>query len=1016
MASLGEKARRDEENVEGKVNGENGPGPGPGPESGATVIQTSQTLSSNSPILRRANTMPQLSTTHVPPISATASPQTSREGSPIRPSLNLAKSAIPRATRSRQNSQDLSPGRAPSASGSNIPSVPSAAAVQRALSVTGASHLPAPTKSDPAVDAPRPQKANKGSTGGPQQAGSHLPRVTSPPPSASSGSNKSVLSTARKADQSHSTPTTPTIIVEHPTRSSTYASDSDVGEEDQAPKLGMRTPTRGTSGTGPPLETVQESSQPATPSIGTKPAQPAKGSDRPERIDECPMEEAFGKETNSRSGSGNESAGNKSGEAKVKEEGKEKRKPTTVANNVAKPPMIQSKKSFSQLPFTKGKTASEGSVKNMTVETETVSSIPQVALGGGAGERNVLGRTNTNGSLRLKPSNETIRPKKDKKKVVRKAPSLNAGTGGFLSKRCHYHHFHSRPPSPQFSLHSSCMFLNYTHDQACEDDKSGSALLLGNSIHKLEHIPSAETIRPKLYGSPRRASSMLIPFRGRTASSKADIFEAKVASAVDEANSSDSEETFVYESNPPEPHSGQPQRFHSRTPSATSTASQMDLYGAKSRQDGHHVVVGKKSMKFANNYNSVGYGHEGDGTVRGPSQNGRVISGNTSHHHHIGRYGRGGHISLFDTDSPFPNATKSSRSTISHLNQSPRHASPRNPHLVHVSKSPRKAEELSYDLEGEGADDERTPLIGSTRTGRNRRRPLPGSVRLIYSEDTGHRLCSRVTAFTVLGSVLALLIAAIVAICILTSKPLIDVHINDIEDVLASEQELMLDLHVHAINPNIIAVQISDMDVDIFAKSKHVGTNELWRTDRPHIARQDNRATSNHVKTSSRNPHHHMDPSDIISHFDGIDEGNDPIDDEDPATDSRTMKIGSILQFDSPLIFNPSPIRHHMLDSVGEIRLDKPGNMTDEGGSQRWEHVIEHEFELIVRGVMKYSTPINSRVYSTRVAGRTVVHPNDVDDAGNMRLSKPSWPFELGSNVLLERPAKGMGIRVRVRT
>src|SRR6266702_2481606 len=49
------------------------------------------------------------------------------------------------------------------------------------------------------------------------------------------------------------------------------------------------------------------------------------------------------------------------------------------------------------------------------------------------------------------------------------------------------------------------------------------------------------------------------------ASSKADVFEAKVASAVDEENSSDSDETFVYESNPPDPPPHK-NRHHSRTP------------------------------------------------------------------------------------------------------------------------------------------------------------------------------------------------------------------------------------------------------------------------------------------------------------------------------------------------------------------------------------------------------------------------------------------------------------------
>ncbi|KAF6238927.1 hypothetical protein HO173_002799 [Letharia columbiana] len=912
MAPTAEKPNNDQAEVEEKGNDENKSDPS------KEGTQDSQQPSSSAPSLIRASTTPQLSANS----SATTSPKPSREGSPVRPPLKPGASTGSRlTTRSRKNSQDLSPIRGPSA---NIPTVPSAAAIQRALSATGTPHLPPSTAADFAVDTPRPQRANKGPAGGSQHSGSSVLRVKSPPPSASSGTNSSYL-TSRKIDQSQSTPTTPTIVVERPTRSSTFGSESDIPEDDHPVKSGMRTPVRIISGNGPALETVQESSLPATPAIGTRMTHTSKGgsNDHPERIEENPMEEAFGKEADSRPESGNDSAGSKRAGAKGADGNKDTRKPATAANS-AKPPVVQLKKSFTQLPFTKSKIpASDGSVKNMTVETETVSSIPQLALGGGAGERHPLGRTETGGSLRLKPSNETIRPKKEKKRVVRKAPSMNSGT----------------------------------------------------------------------------------------ASSKADIFEAKVASAVDEADSSDSEETFVYESNPPEPHSARANRFHSRTPSATSTASHHDHYGAKGRHEGHHSVVGKKSMKFSNNYNSIGYSNEGgDGTVRGPSQTGRPASGNTTHHHHIGRYGRGGHASLFDSDSPFPNATKSTRSATGHV--SPR--SSRNPQAVHVTKSPRKIEELmSYDFEGEGADDERTPLIGSVRSGRNRRRPLPGSVRHIYSENRDHRCCGRVTAFTGLGSVLAVLIAAIVMILVMCSKPLIDVHVKDIRNVLASEQEIMLDLHVHAMNPNILAIQVSELDVNIFAKSKHVGTSSLWRSGHPQTSTRKLRSKSQKNEAASQQAPPLLDPSDIISHFDGgVDEGTDPID--DPTTDSQTMLLGQIFEFDSPLIFEASPIRHYSLGSVGEVRLAKPGNRTEEGGSERWEHVLQYDFDLIVRGVMKYSLPISSRLRKVNIAGSVIVHPSDgISGSGTTNVQQRTGPFEQGSNVLVERSLQDNGLRVR---
>lgn len=797
-------------------------------------------------------------------------------------------------------------------------------------------------------------------------------------------------------------------MVDRPTRGTPHGSDSDAGEEEKSQKSGMRTPVRGTSGNGPALETVQESSLPSTPAIGgARPPQAGKtsaNSDRPERIEENPMEDVFVKEAKSKPESENESAGQKGTEGKSAEGGKEKRKPATAANS-AKSPVVQTKRSFTQLPFTKApKANAEGSVKSMTVETETVSSIPQVALGGVMPERHILARTDTSGSLRLKPSSETIRPKKEKKKVVRKAPSLNAGNGGFMFRRYHHHHVFSRLPSSD-SLISLLVSPPLVNHRMGAQDKTKVALVPANS----KEVPGQNPSENPRGAQRRHSSTGLIPFRGRAASTKADIFEAKIATAVDEANSSDSEETFVYESNPPEPHSARSHRFHSRTPSATSTASHYDNHGAKGRQDGQHSVVGKKSMKFANNYNSLGYTND-EGTVRGSNPNSRNPSNSTQHHHHIGRYGRGGHASLFDSDSPFPNATKSTQSTAHYVSQSsPRHSNTRSPHVVHVTKSSRKAEDmLSYDLEGEGADDERTPLIGSIRTTRNRRRALPGSVRQMYSEERGQGVCGRVTAWTTLGIVLTLIIAAIVAVVILCSKPLTDIYVKDIRNVLASEQEIMLDLHVHAINPNLIAIQVSELDINVFAKSKHVGTNKLWRSHQPHDETPDvppnPRPGKVRISSSHTSPFI-SDPSDIIGQFDGIDEGTDPID--DPATDSQTMLLGQILEFDAPLIFEPSPLRHHSLGSFGEVRLAKPGNRTEEGGSQRWEHVIQHDFELIARGVIRYSLPVSTRMHSASIAGRVVVHPSEgPDQAGNMKLSQPSWPFEPGSNVLLDPSRK----------
>ena len=836
--------------------------------------------------------------------------------------------------------------------------------------MTGAPQLQSSISQDSRGDASKTQRQGKGLTGLNQPSGNPL-RAKSPPPLTSAG--KTFTVPPRKAE---SAPATPNIVLERATPTNKCSLETQAEEEDDPLPSGMRTPARGIS--GPTLETVLESSLPFTPAIGRGPL--GVKSDQEEqsgRTNEQSEEETSVK---SKTESGSESGGQQGPNSKTDD--KPLPKAGSVANT-AKPQIMHPKKSFTQLLPSKAK-VQEGSAKNMIVETETVSTIPQVALGGGAGERNITGRTDGSGSLRLKPSNETIRPKKEKKRVVRKAPSLNAGTGGFRSKHFHHHHIYSRAPSPNNIISQSSTF----------------PYLYANE--PIVALPVRSDTHPTM--KPRLSSPLLTNFTP-PASSKADIFEAKVASAVDQTNSSDSEETFVYESNPPEPLSSRPHRYHSRTPSATSMASQIDQYGARARQDGNHSIAGKKSMKFANNsYHSFGL-QDNQGTVRGPNHSGRT--GTAQHHHHIGRFGRNGngHTSLFDTDSPFSNSNKAQRTPTGHSARiSSRPSTPRTPHFTRVPGTPKKADEsLLNDLEGEGADDERAPLIGSVRNGKYRRRPLPGTLRNGYIiEDKDPQLCRRLTAWASFGSLVVLILAGIIVALYLCSKPLFDVHIKNIRNVLASEQEIMLDLDVHAVNPNIIAVQVNDLDINIFAKSKHVGTNELWRNGRLHKAEksgirengpQDNDLYKPRYKTSLHE-HYHI--------WDGVDEGTDPI--EDPENDAQTMLLGRIFEFDSPLIFEPSPIRHNSISSMGEVRLAKPGNKTEEGGTERWEKVLLHDFELIVRGVIRYSLPISSRTRSASIGGSVIVRPNeDLDRTGSMKVSQPRDPYPAGSNVLLRK-------------
>ncbi|KAJ5498498.1 Vacuolar segregation subunit 7 [Penicillium expansum] len=630
--------------------------------------------------------------------------------------------------------------------------------------------------------------------------------------------------------------------------------------EDFAPKPDRnttRTVARGVSGPGSSLETVEEmASNPSTPSSDTPTKLAIPEESRLHRIDEDPTPRASPQTL----GSGSDSGENRSSEPKEE--------PRPQASGAAKPPKtLMSQRSTTSLSAgARGKPA-DGSVRNMIVETETVSSIPQVSMGVGNGERGSASRTDQ-GTLRMKPSNETIRPRKEKKKTRRPNALLTTGP----------------------------------------------------------------------------------------VTSKADIFEARVANAVDEADVSDSDETFVYDSNPPDPYPSRPPRYHSRTPSATSMASQADQMSSRTRglRDASHGVTGKRSMKFtnANPYNNskpmevepllLGI------TIWAAFMDATACTPN-----------------LFDNDSATSQSQsqKSPRHFIGNTYRHSRHSNTRlSPNYRTINGTKKGSDFHTYDYEAEGADDERTPLVGTPRTihSRNGRRPNSASLRQMeYMAQRERGIFARFG--------------------------------NHVGFERASRQS------------ELVPVTIDDTDVNIFATSRFVGTDKLWREhggsdNFPRVEQSRRRwqlsqavRCLGNVDCIKEAMPSHSDPHTT----DGVDKGTDPP--TDPEGDSRSMLLGRVFHFDSPLSFESSPWNHLTSSSKGQIRLARPGNKTETGGTERWERVLQHPFELTVRGIIKYQLPLSSRYLSASVSSSIKVVPNSDDNDpeqippinGTVRISVP---------------------------
>ncbi|KAI9826205.1 MAG: hypothetical protein M1826_006720 [Phylliscum demangeonii] len=855
--------------------------------------------------------LPSRSITHSPRRSPRHSPKPSRDSSPTRLHKSTAAAAAARS-RSRRSGPTSAPTLAgPLAAPATDHSVAPPGEGRKRASVAAGAVTPSfiPTVDRSTRSSSQERKDSR------SEEGSHVAkthRLKSPPPSASA---------AQAARLFGQTSTAPVLVQRPPPvpgpSLAPFSPPADADPNFHLLPSGMRTPVRGASlAAGSLLETVQEGSAPSTPAAESA-----------VNIDPLSSFSPLRHESARRSQNDRDPVAESSSDSgDVQSSGNDRTRRVSARANTGAPLTraytVPPSAAYGGLNA-KAKVGPEASIQSMTVETETVRSVPQAARGGSGPDRAGSVRMDGSGApVRLKVSMETIKPKKERKRAMRRPTSVTAGT----------------------------------------------------------------------------------------ASSRADVFEARIASAVDEADSSDSDETFVYESNPPDPHAHRPARHHSRTPSSTSLHSQLEARA--SAMFGNHNLVGKRSMKFTNNAYVTSDpealpGIDSPGLGRGSSRGAGATSAHHVHHH-IGHWGNANRTGP-DPSAPVAAAHKPYRSGTAHTSrQSSRATSPRTMHAHHRHHhrvgagggggggtgggGAKKHGQLgAYEIDLEGADDERTPLVGSLRAGR--RRTPGGAVRGGYAAGAGvpGTWRTRVAGCLALAILVLMVVVGGLAFVLATTKPLRAVRVLEIQNVLASEEQMMLDLLVEAINPNILPVTVGGMDINVFAKSRYVHSDPPAPTSSP-------RRAAPHTQ-------------------DGIDTGTDPIppdddDDDQPETDSQTMLLGRIFHFDSAPTFEGAAWYLPLTllppaSAIGEVRLAQPGNRTEAGGSARWNRVLQHPFELIVRGVLQYELPLLRHRRTAPIGASVLVHPEQgVDRNGRMWLEPVPGrrPYEPGSNVGLTPP------------
>jgi hypothetical protein len=179
-----------------------------------------------------------------------------------------------------------------------------------------------------------------------------------------------------------------------------------------------------------------------------------------------------------------------------------------------------------------------------------------------------------------------------------------------------------------------------------------------------------------------------------------------------------------------------------------------------------------------------------------------------------------------------------------------------------------------------------------------------------------------------------------------TSRSLEYVNLQNLTNIVVSQEELVMDVHVEAGNPNILPVVIGDsVNLDVFARSDHFD-------DKPKKGQRKRRSVATFWP---------WDPS--------------PITPPKNLTEGSSLLLGTIRSLEAPLSFPPSSFsRLNTTVQKGQMKLFGPAvNATD--GPEKWKKCIAANFELIVRGTMKYRAPIGGRERAVAVEWRGTVDP-----------------------------------------
>uniref|UniRef100_A0A1D1YB46 Vacuolar segregation protein 7 n=1 Tax=Anthurium amnicola TaxID=1678845 RepID=A0A1D1YB46_9ARAE len=369
--------------------------------------------------------------------------------------------------------------------------------------------------------------------------------------------------------------------------------------------------------------------------------------------------------------------------------------------------------------------------------------------------------------------------------------------------------------------------------------------------------------------------------------SRADIFAANVASAVDAAEDADEEEDYIYSND------------HSRTPSLTSLSSGMPQLQTFSYP---HIPsdnnYGYPYHMPPNMYGAIPNSHRSyNNYLHRPPLYGyyNSTSGSETNDVASNQFNRGGSQNNFSNPNTYKptGVMRVMRSSLPDMSQ---YVFPYKKGYPNYGSS-----NYSYNTYNDWyGDDERLPLFAPNYETRQRQSCFPTT-----------------SSLTV---IIVFLLASFYLLYFASTRPLVDVSIIGISDILAADKELIFNIHVKGRNYGLWNVEISRSDLTVFATPVPGVPGGI--------------------------------PGGPGSHWDDVkDVTNEPI---------TPSELGSILLFDEPLVFASGFNRSGVVSETSvQARLRNPGGKDDKDGQERWSYIVKRPYNLTVRGVFKYSLPFS---------------------------------------------------------